>query len=312
MGVSWNILYRGPLASCNYGCGYCPFAKRVDSPAALADDARKLRRFVAWALQPRGVELGVLFTPWGEALVHRAYRDAMLELSHAPQVRRVAAQTNLSGPLDWLRDADRTRLALWATWHPSEISAQRFLARCVQLDAIGVRYSVGAVGLRENLPAIEALRAALRPDVYLWVNAYKDRPRYYDGATVARFTAIDPLFPINLRNHPSRGQSCRAGETSFAVDGDGVMTRCHFVEAPIGNLYAPDFAEALQPRRCPRAQCRCHIGYVNLPSLGLDEVFRDGLLERVAHAEAIERLVSTRALAFSPQPSVVHPSCSAG
>jgi DNA-binding CsgD family transcriptional regulator len=26
-----DILYRGPLASCNYGCEYCPFAKRKDT-----------------------------------------------------------------------------------------------------------------------------------------------------------------------------------------------------------------------------------------------------------------------------------------
>ena len=36
--VRLSILYRGPLASCNYGCEYCPFAKRKDSREALATD----------------------------------------------------------------------------------------------------------------------------------------------------------------------------------------------------------------------------------------------------------------------------------
>ena len=29
--VRYNILYRGPLSSCNYGCEYCPFAKHAES-----------------------------------------------------------------------------------------------------------------------------------------------------------------------------------------------------------------------------------------------------------------------------------------
>ena len=33
-----RFLYRGPLESCNYGCVYCPFAKKVDSRADLAKD----------------------------------------------------------------------------------------------------------------------------------------------------------------------------------------------------------------------------------------------------------------------------------
>ena len=67
----WNILYRGPLSSCNYACGYCPFAKRRDTRAALARDAADLARFVDWVRGQRRA-LRVLFTPWGEALVRRA------------------------------------------------------------------------------------------------------------------------------------------------------------------------------------------------------------------------------------------------
>ena len=46
--VALTILYRGPLASCNYDCAYCPFAKRRESAAELAADRRALERFVDW------------------------------------------------------------------------------------------------------------------------------------------------------------------------------------------------------------------------------------------------------------------------
>ena len=41
-----NILYRGPLSSCNYGCEYCPFAKHVETAAELAEDRRDLERLM--------------------------------------------------------------------------------------------------------------------------------------------------------------------------------------------------------------------------------------------------------------------------
>lgn len=100
-----SLLYRGTLASCNYACGYCPFAKKRDSRATLARDAREVARFTSWvAAQKR--DIGILFTPWGEALVRRHYRAAMQTLASLPHVRQVALQTNLSGPLNWLQGMD--------------------------------------------------------------------------------------------------------------------------------------------------------------------------------------------------------------
>src|SRR5262245_43327614 len=100
------ILYRGDLESCNYACAYCPFAKRRDTRAALAADARALDRFVDWIARRHDLRFGILFTPWGEALIRRFYRDAFVRLSRMPHVARVVAQTNLSYPLGWLADAE--------------------------------------------------------------------------------------------------------------------------------------------------------------------------------------------------------------
>lgn len=275
------ILYRGPLASCNYDCAYCPFAKRVDAAAELARDRSALERFVAWVARPQGRQIGVLFTPWGEALVRRWYQDALAELTNLPHVARAAIQTNLSCPLDWVSRCDAARLALWATYHPGEVTRARFLERCRELDQRGVRYSVGIVGLKQHIAEIEAMRAALPATVYLWVNAYKDRAEYYEADDVRRLTEIDPLFPINNVRHPSRGHACRAGHTVISVDGDGTVRRCHFIKEPLGNLYEPNWEAALKPRDCTNATCGCHIGYVHMPELGLDAIFGAGILERV-------------------------------
>lgn len=60
----------------------------------------ELLRFVDWVEGQKKQQVGVLFTPWGEALIHPAYRDAICRLSHMPNVYRVAIQTNLSAPVD--------------------------------------------------------------------------------------------------------------------------------------------------------------------------------------------------------------------
>jgi len=280
-----DLLYRGPLASCNYGCAYCPFAKRKDSRAQLAIDRAAWRRFVAWAAaQPATDQLGVLVTPWGEALIRRWYQDGLAELSRLPQITRAAVQTNLSAPLDWIAAADPDRLALWCTYHPAWTTLDAFVAQCRRLDGAGVRYSVGVVGQREHHAAAVALRAALPAETYVWINAVKALA--YTAEELAAWEAIDPLFRLNTRRWPSLGKACGAGERAIAVDGDGTMRRCHFIQQPIGNLYDAGWRDALVPRACTQVACHCHIGYVHLDYLELGKVFATGLLERVPVPEA--------------------------
>ncbi|MDR7274928.1 STM4011 family radical SAM protein [Catenuloplanes atrovinosus] len=275
------VLYRGPLASCNYDCPYCPFAKRVDPPATLRADRAALLRFADWAEATTDRRLSILFTPWGEGLTRRWYRETITRLSHLPHVDRVAIQTNLAARTGWLAAADRSTAALWTTYHPGQVTRARFLGRCRELDALGVRYSVGIVGLPEHLAEARELRALLPPRVYLWVNAADGHG--YTADEEAAWTALDPRFGDSVRPHVSRGLPCHAGETAISVLGDGTVRRCHFVPSVIGNLYDGSWRAALKPRACPNAACDCHIGYVHLKPLGLREVYRDGLMERVVH-----------------------------
>jgi MoaA/NifB/PqqE/SkfB family radical SAM enzyme len=279
--MNFSILYRGPLSSCNYACAYCPFAKRTETADELAHDRACLERFVGWVAARPADTIGVLFTPWGEALVRRWYQDALATLTRLPHVRKAAVQTNLSCKLDWLDACDRTRLALWCTFHPTETTRERFLAKCLEVHARGVRFSVGVVGLKEHFAEIAALRRELPADVYLWVNAYKREAEYYTSEMVEELTRIDALFPVNNCSYRSRGESCRAGATVISVDGDGTVRRCHFIREPIGNIYAADFERCLAERPCANDTCGCHIGYVHLDRLRLYDTFGDGVLERV-------------------------------
>lgn len=279
--MNYSILYRGPLSSCNYGCAYCPFSKTKNTRAELADDRKKLNRFVSWISSRSEHEFSILFTPWGEALIRKYYQEAIVALSHLPNVRKVSIQTNLSCATDWLDKANKSTAALWTTYHPTETSLKLFTSKCQELDRLQVRYCVGVVGFKEAIEEVQQLRSVLKPDVYLWVNAYKRQADYYSNADLDALREIDRLFEYNTKHYASEGKRCRTGESVFSLDGDGNMYRCHFIKTRIGNIYEENFESNLFERPCTNATCGCHIGYVHMPDLGLDEVFQGGSLERI-------------------------------
>jgi MoaA/NifB/PqqE/SkfB family radical SAM enzyme len=276
-----SILYRGPLSSCNYGCPYCPFAKHRESDAEHAADAQALQRFIDWIEAQDQHQIGVFFTPWGEALIRKRYQRALIQLTNMAHVTKAAIQTNGSCRWEWVEECDKSKLGLWVTYHPGETSRQKFTARCAEMLQRGVRFSVGVVGLKEHFAEIAALRAELPSQVYLWVNAFKRIENYYDAPELDFLENIDPLFPFNAQRHASLHRPCRAGHSVFSVDGNGVMRRCHFIKTPIGNIYDPHWMQALQERACTNQSCGCHIGYVHRQDLPLYQIFGDGVLERI-------------------------------
>src|SRR5262249_44859231 len=146
----------------------------TESAAELSNDRAALERFVGWIGANADFPMGILFTPWGEALVRPWYQDALVRLTRLPHVQRAAAQTNGRWPLRWLELADLDRLALWLTYHPTEITRAAFLERCRELRSLGVRFSVGMVAIRDRLDEARRLRDELPADTYFWLNAYKD------------------------------------------------------------------------------------------------------------------------------------------
>ncbi len=275
-----NILYRGPLESCNYDCHYCPFAKTKNTREELAIDKACLERFVDWVGE-QPYPIGILFTPWGEGLIRAYYQKNLVRLSQLPQVEKVAIQTNLSCKLDWLKAADQKAIALWTTFHPTEISIEKFLQKCEALRQLDIRFSVGIVGKKENFEAAKILRTQLPSSVYVWVNAYKREPDYYTKEDIRFLNEVDPLFNLNNTIYKTKGKACFAGESSISIDGNGDVRRCHFISNKIGNIYEQPISEILAPAACTNTTCRCYIGYMNLKSLNLEQIYGNQILERI-------------------------------
>jgi MoaA/NifB/PqqE/SkfB family radical SAM enzyme len=286
--MSLLVLFRTRLEWCNYTCGYCPWnatARHVPAESFRADEARLNRIIDRVTALPDPVEFFI--TPKAEYLVLPYWREAVARVLGLPQVERVTVQTNLSFDLAaFLERVDATRLALWTTYHPTEVSEgelEKLHAKWRLLQDRGVTFSVGIVGTHENLPHMHALRARLDPRVYLWVNAYQREPNYYTPEQLAEVRAVDPWFDLNNQHFPSRGRPCTAGQRAVYLDDEGDLRRCFFVGEVIGNLYRDGWRRLDSPRPCPRESCHCYVGHMHIVELDFRSIYGRDLAVRIPH-----------------------------
>jgi MoaA/NifB/PqqE/SkfB family radical SAM enzyme len=280
------VLFRTRLEWCNYTCWYCPWnalQQRVPADAFRNDEARLSRIIDRVAELPQPVELFI--TPKAEYLVLPYWRRAVGRLLELPQVDRVTVQTNLSFDLaEFLETIDSRKLALWTTYHPSETTPQdeeRLHEKWDLLRRQGIPFSVGIVGTRENLPAMQRLRLRLPPEVYLWVNAYQREPNYYTSAELEAIRAIDPYFDLNNQNFPSLGRPCTAGQRAVYLDDEGDLRRCFFVGAVLGNLFRDGWRTLDAPLACPRSGCHCYVGHMHIVELDFRTIYGRDLAVRI-------------------------------
>jgi hypothetical protein len=83
--------------------------------------------------QWEGETLQLFVIPYGEALIHRYYREGIIQLASLPQVTGISCQTNLSFPADeWLNElrtapALINKIKVWASFHPEMTSVEKFV-----------------------------------------------------------------------------------------------------------------------------------------------------------------------------------------
>jgi hypothetical protein len=277
------VLFRTRLEWCNFTCHYCPWnanETRVEASVFRDDEARLVRVVDRISELDRPVEFFI--TPKAEYLVLPYWRREVGRLLALPQVRRVTVQTNLSFDVAaWLGEVDAGKLALWTTYHPGETPLEPLLGKWDLLRRRSVRFSVGIVGMRENIAEAERLRRLLPADVYLWVNSYKREADYYGAEDLGRIVAVDPLFSLNNQVYPSLGKPCTAGQRAVYLDDEGDLRRCFFVGGVLGNLFRDGWVTHDSPLACPVKACHCYVGHMHTVELGFREVYGENLAVRI-------------------------------
>lgn len=255
------IQYRGSLKSCNYGCSYCPFAKRPSSPSELLKDREDWMRFVGH-LETQGEPYGaVMVVPYGEALIHDYYWEGLARLSRMGTMDAVGAQTNVSFDIDRQltifkeNGGRKEKLRVWATFHPEMTTVPLFAEQCRKLLSAGIRVCAGAVGVPENLETLRRLKEALPGGCCLWINRMDGLNRRYTEEEQQAFLRIDPWFYRELHVKKAMPEQCPG---RLFVESDGRMRRCTISAPPEGNWYDTGGTETLP---CRKKACTCYLAY---------------------------------------------------
>lgn len=282
MQTQLTVLYRGALETCNYACGYCPFAKRKQTAEKKQQDIAGLANFINWITHHPQIKFTLFFTPWGEALVFKRYQQALASLVLLNNVDKIIIQTNLSSKLDFLKNINTEKLRVWCTYHPSETTLEYFLEKTQELDQYAVTYSVGVVGQPKIFEEIKRIRNRLNPKTYLWINAYvvNNRPYPYTTEQQDFLNYVDPLFSLN-KSYDSLDSACITGKKAITIDEFGNIRRCHFIKTILANINQPDWQNKLITTPCTNHYCDCHIGYVFLESFKAKTFFGEHALERI-------------------------------
>lgn len=279
----------------------------------LAKDQAALTRFCDKA-ETLGEPVSLMFVPYGEALIHDYYIEALSRLCSFGHVLQVSAQTNLSfSAREFLRRASEcgNKLRLWCSFHPSQTDIRSFAEKCGQLAANGISLCAGAVGDPRALDVLKELRQELPHDVYLWINAMEGRNHVYSAEEKGAFLEIDPLFHLETSPHPADAQRCVGGRDAFFVEGNGDFFACNISGIRLGNLFAgegerdsrilgasprmtgehsmpgsgnigfaaadrSDRAGRIPEKICRAKDCHCFLAYVNRVDLAALDIFGEG------------------------------------
>lgn len=271
-----ELLYRGSLKSCNYGCSYCPFSRRGGSGQELMKDQERWEHFVC-TMEERAEAMKIrslLVTPYGEALIHPWYWEGLGRISAVAGIEAVGAQTNLSFQVPEslaLYDragGDREKLNLWATFHPEMVSAETFSEVCRQLLSEGIRLCAGGVGVPGNLELLGELRRMLPDEIHLWINPMDGLGRSYTEEEIREFTGIDPYFPRELCEFPADPGRCRR---RLFVEGSGRLRICNISRSLSVRwdelrkdrelMESHGGQEGIQTFSCGQKRCFCYLAH---------------------------------------------------
>lgn len=277
-----RVYYRGMIDFCNYACSYCPFAKKRSGEEKIEKEKASLQQLYDRVRRMQEVEL--MFTPYGEALVHEFYQEALIRFAKLPNVRAVGIQTNLSLDIEKFLLKIKTpnnKIKLWATYHIEYSNLDHFAESANQLSK-HLELSVGMVASGENLEEIEELRCRLSPDIYLWLNAMDKRKHSFSKEQIMRHCEIDPMFLYEFRQgrekslHPF--SRCCSYDHLY-IDNGVCSSNCFFKKKHLISEHCND-----------HKRCDCYLGYSNFPDTPVANFFGSGLTFRVPQKRSYKAL----------------------
>jgi len=287
-----RVWYVSPERLCNLHCSYCvstgDYAKSSTVEWASHEERAVFEDAVRW-LGSASTRIGLRMGTLGEPFASKTFLERAAWLTTRGHIEFVELLTNGAllgrGLPRLLAQADSSKVSLWITHHPAEVSAGKLIenARLAQ-EVYGCFVVVNALLFPDNVESIMALRdmaveSGLRFNVDLGYNPRTPRGlvgssgqmvpslRLQDFQSVLdKVGANHRLVQINLRALEGvQSQPCRAGHSYVYIAINGDVYRCsrYYVlrRNKIGNVRDREFR--LRPLSGPASPCEAAFGCCN-------------------------------------------------
>jgi organic radical activating enzyme len=251
---------------CNYACPYCTQTHARDAPKGPGRTAHAFDNFPredwqdALSRHFADARLALLITG-GEPFVDRKAMPAFLAFLVAmPMIESIRIDTNAWWRPSDYRGLEKSRITLMCTFHPSQTTADRFLARIDAIQDAGfhiamVNYVMNADNLPHYLNYKEQLRSRGIP---LHPNPLWDSVGVYSAADLALLQ--NELHEVDFRfrgGAATLGLKCLFPALAYELDYRGqVHVGCH--PAASGSFFAEHLPRPFAgPVPCPHGTCAC-------------------------------------------------------
>ncbi|MCM1144045.1 MAG: radical SAM protein [Blautia sp.] len=162
--VLWQ--FNGRYAHCNYSCPYCYVATSVNKGMHFNYDMETWEKAFERHFQNQNV---VFYFSYGEPMMAGNIFYEALEMIGRHPLWEVRMTSNVSLPMDRLMDtrvAREGRLNINASFHPTQITIDKFLEKCDEIRAHGIEPSIIYVMYPEQIDDLEGYIAAFRKRGY--------------------------------------------------------------------------------------------------------------------------------------------------
>jgi len=276
-----NVRFYTDFPVCNFRCPYCVAGHGEAQAADLAWDEGRFERFdrIIENLTRLPMKLNVRPGVGGEFFLSKRLVEGAKRLVSADNINSVNLITNLSIPLiqyqHFLTDVDPKKIAIVASYHPTEIRNQEAWLDTALWVNERVDFAVILVGyppLIPQLPAVLDRLNGLGITVFIqgFIGSYDGRkfPQQYSleekqSLRKLCYSRHDYEFFIEAR----KPGFCLAGYNSFYVDMSGVVRACGVGGWPwpfMGNISEnPQVTLLPGPHPCINDTCLCDTEYIN-------------------------------------------------
>lgn len=251
---------------CNYNCGYCDqthdrYAAKNGYTAHAFDNVTLEKWLKAFAHHFRDKRLSLVITG-GEPMIDRNNTVQFLrELSAMPTVECIRIDTNASWDPDAFEKIDLSKIILMCTYHPGQVSKERFMGRIDRLLDAG--FKVGMVNYvmnKENFPMYERVKKQLATrGIPLHPNPLWDAKGQYSAEDLSllkeELPELDYMYRTRIASPHQR--RCLFPALGYEMDQIGnIHVGCHSgVSGNFFNNKLPGLFAGAVP--CPHHSCVC-------------------------------------------------------